>query len=127
MGKTLLVLFVVFVFIGGFLFFYNPSIHDIQRREWESKMDNQAGVVITVTLSNLSFESNEWKFDVIMDTHSVELDQDMTEIAILTDDSGKEYSPARWEGVPAGGPHREGGLGFYPITPPPQIITIKNS
>jgi len=135
MNKAITIFVLALAFIGGFLVFYNPkstslptqensSVSETQQK-WESKIDDQASVTVTVTPSDLSLESNEWKFDVVMDTHSVELDQEMTRVAILTGDSGKEYSPARWEGAPAGGHHREGVLVFSPITPTPKSVELK--
>ena len=123
-------------FIGGFLIFYNlktvstpptQNNSDVSStvQKWESKIDEQANVTVTVTPIILSAKSGEWKFDVVLDTHSVELDQDMAKVAILTDDSGKEYRPARWEGAPAGGHHREGALVFSPMTPTPKSVELK--
>ena len=134
MNKAITIFILALAFVGVFLVFYKPkptslpsqensSVTETQQK-WESKTDDQASVTVTVTPTLLSAESREWKFDVIMDTHSVELDQDMTEVAILTDDSGKEYSPARWEGAPTGGHHREGTLFFAPITPYPQHLKL---
>ena len=134
MNKAITIFVLALAFIGGFLVFYNPkptslptqensSVSETQQK-WETKIDDQASVTVTVTPIILLVESEEWKFDVVMDTHSVELDQDMTEVAILTDDSGKEYSPVRWEGAPAGGHHREGILFFVPITPYPQHLKL---
>ena len=105
--------------MGGFLIFYNPKPEN-----WESKTDNQAAVSITVTSIDISSQSKEWKFDIVMDTHSVELDQDMTEFAVLIDDQDKEYKPIGWEG-PSGGHHREGVLVFDPIEPMPKYIELK--
>lgn len=129
--------------IGGFLVFYNPkparapapdsnpiqSNSDVSNslQKWESKIDEQANVTVTVTPSELGAESKEWKFDIVMSTHSVELDQDMTKVAVLIDDSGKEYSPVRWEGAPIGGHHREGILIFNKITPASKSIELKIS
>jgi len=134
MNKAITIFVLALAFIGGFLVFYNPkptslptqensSVSETQQK-WETKIDDQASVTVTVTPIILSVESEEWKFDVVMDTHSVELDQDMTKVAILTDDSGKEYGPVRWEGAPAGGHHREGILFFVPITPYPQHLKL---
>lgn len=135
MSKAITIFILALAFIGGFLVFYNPkstslpleensSVSETQQK-WESKIDDQASVTVTVTPTLLSGESREWKFDIVMDTHSVELDQDMTKVAILTDDSGKEYSLARWEGAPAGGHHREGVLVFSPITSTPKSVELK--
>ena len=124
-------------FIGGFLIFYNlktvstpptqnnSNVSDTSQK-WESKVDDQASVTITVTPTLLSVESGEWKFDVVMDTHSVELDQDMTKVAVLIDEQGKEYGALNWEG-PAGGHHREGILTFTKITPFPKSVELKIS
>jgi len=137
MNKAITIFVLALAFIGGFLIFYNPkpvsspnennseAINTEQK--WESKIDEQASVTVTVTPSDLSLKSNEWKFDVVLSTHSVELDQDMTKVAILIDDYGKEYSPARWEGAPAGGHHREGILTFTKITPFPKSVELKIS
>ena len=74
----------------------------------------QASVTVTVTPTLLDEKSGEWKFDVVMDTHSVELDQDMTKVAILIDEQGKEYKAQSWDG-PTGGHHREGVLSFNSV------------
>jgi hypothetical protein len=126
----------VLAFIGGFLVFYNPkpassptqNNSDVSgtSQKWESKIDEQASVTVTVTPTLLSEESEEWKFDVVMDTHSVELDQDMTKIAILIDEQGKEYKALNWEG-PTGGHHREGIITFNKITPAPKSVELKIS
>lgn len=126
--------------IGGFLIFY-PSRPAVQKtpatpetnqrtnnsQKWETKTDNQANVTVIITPSNLSAEAREWKFDIMIDTHSVELDQDMTKVAMLVDDSDKEYKPLRWEGAPAGGHHREGLLVFNRVTPTPKFVELKIS
>ena len=135
--KVVTVSILVLVLIGGFLIFYNPKtvstptqnnpdISDASQR-WESKIDDQASVTVTVTPTMLSEESGEWKFNIVLSTHSVELNQDMTKIAALIDDSGKEYSPVRWEGASAGGHHREGVLIFNKITPSPKSVELRIS
>lgn len=136
MNKTITIFILALAFIGGFLVFYNPkpassptqsnSDAPSTLQKWESKIDEQASVTVTVTPTLLSEESEEWKFDVVMDTHSVELDQDMTKIAILVDEQGKEYKALNWEG-PTGGHHREGIITFNKITPAPKSVELKIS
>ena len=135
MNKTITVSILTFTFIGGFLFFYKPKpvssptqnnfSTSITQQKWELKTDDQANVTVTVVPSGFSLQTKEWKFDIVMDTHSVELDQDLTEVAVLVDDGGKEYKPIRWEGPLAGGHHREGTLIFAPIMPYPQHLTLR--
>jgi hypothetical protein len=52
------------------------------------------------------------QFRITINTHSVELDFDLTEISVLYDDAGNSYKPITWEGSGQGGHHREGILGF---------------
>ena len=138
-NKTLTILTLVLAFLGGFLFFYRggptkelapvanqANQQTTTKQTWETKTEEQADVTVVVTPIDLSLNSKEWRFDVGMNTHSVELDQDMTKIAILVDDQGKEYKPISWEG-PVGGHHREGMLIFNQITTNPRSVELKIS
>ncbi len=136
MNKTLLTVLSTVAFIAGFFLFYQnrsqeqkaPTPETVQQtgtsQKWEAKIDDQANVSVVVTPLDLSPQSAQWTFDVGMNTHSVELDQDMTKIAVLVDDQGKEYKPLAWNG-PSGGHHREGTLTFARITPMPKSIELK--
>lgn len=137
-NKTLTILTLALAFLGGFLFFYRgsptkelapvanqASEQSATKQNWETKTEEQASVTLVVTPIDLSPNSKEWKFDVVMDTHSVELDQNMTKIAVLVGDQGKEYKPIRWEGAEAGGHHREGVLIFNQIKPNSKSVELK--
>ena len=134
MNKIATLSIVALAFVGGFIIFYNPkpvsnsvqesSLTPSTQQKWETEIDEQANVTVTVTPVDISSQSKEWRFDVVMDTHSVELDQDMTKIAILIDEQSNEYQPLAWEG-PTGGHHREGVLTFARITPTPKSIELK--
>ena len=43
------------------------------------------------------------KFEVRMNTHSVDLVQDMVAVSTLTDDQGRNYQPVNWQGSGPGG------------------------
>ncbi|MEK7543214.1 MAG: hypothetical protein AAB503_02835 [Patescibacteria group bacterium] len=138
MRKTVIVILSAAAFIAGFLIFYQSRQIEEQKvpaapetsqqiggsQKWGTKTDSQANVNIVVTPLDLSPQSAEWKFDIGMNTHSVELDQDMTKSAVLIDDQGKEYRPLTWKG-PASGHHREGVLLFRTITPAPKSVELK--
>jgi hypothetical protein len=139
-NKTLTILTLALAFLGGFLFFYRggptkeltpvanqASEQTATKQNWETKTEEQESVTVVVTPLDLSPNSKEWRLDVGMNTHSVELDQDMIKISILVDDQGKEYKPIRWEGAEAGGHHREGVLIFNQITPIPKSVELKIS
>ena len=99
---------------------------DTNIKKWETKTDTQASVTVAVTPLDLSPQSKEWKFSIIMNTHSVELDQDMTKVAVLIDGRGNEYKPLNWGGL-VGDHHREGMLTFSQITPTPKSVELKIS
>ena len=140
MKKIIITIVLVAVLLGGFLIVYqsrsveqnapvaNQTSQQTNNSEtWQAKTDDQASVTIVITPLDLSVQSAEWKFNIIMDTHSVELNQDMIEVTVLSDDSNKEYRPIRWEGTGAGGHHREGVLIFNQIMPAPKSIELKIS
>lgn len=91
----------------------------------ETKIDAKGAVTVTVTPLGISSKVSEWKFDVGLSTHSIELDQDMTQVSVLVDDRGNEYKPTRWEGAGPGGHHREGLLVFKPISPIPKSVELQ--
>lgn len=134
MNKTITISILVLAFVGGFLVFYGPKTVSGPTQDnadaldtpqkWESKTDDQLAVTVIITPIDISFESKEWKFDIVMSTHSVELDQDMIRAAVLVDDFGKKYSPVKWDDAPAGGHHREGVLIFAPVVPYPRYLTL---
>ena len=120
MNKALTAILLFAVFVGGFIVLYR----DRPVQQETPAADDRASVTIMVTPLDIAPGSSEWKFDVVRDTHSVELDQDMTKIAVLRDDQGKEYPPVRWDGAPPGGHHREGILVFGAVQPTPQTVEI---
>ena len=138
MKNKILTILSIVVFMGGFLIiFLSGPVQQIapidnqtnqqpdNSQTLETKTDEQASVTVTVTPMNISPQSKEWKFDIVMDTHSVELDQNMIVVATLLADNGEEYKPLRWEGAEAGGHHREGVLIWSAIEPMPQSVEIK--
>lgn len=91
-----------------------------------SRIDNQASIKVVVTPVDISPKSKEWKFSIVMDTHSIELNQDLIKTSILVDEQGQEYKPLRWDG-PIGGHHREGVLVFNRMVSDSKTIELKIS
>ncbi|MDQ3099719.1 MAG: hypothetical protein M3Q44_08295 [bacterium] len=135
-SKTISIVVLAIVLIGvGFMFVTRErplseapktsvTSSDTNTKKWETKIDTQASVTVAVTPLDLSPQSIEWKFSIVMDTHSVELDNDMTKVVILVDGQGKEYKPLNWDGS-VGGHHRDGVLTFSQITPTPKSVELK--
>ena len=97
-----LVLFVILATLIGLI---------IEAGAYERKSNNENNVRIEIIPEQLG-PGKQAKFNIRMNTHSVELSQDMVAVSILKDDKGHEYRPIRWNGSPQGGHHREGVLEF---------------
>ena len=88
-----------------------------------TKNNSGGSVDVAVTPTALGI-GESITFDIAMNTHSVDLSDDMTQIVILRDDTGKEYKPTSWEGGEAGGHHREGNLKFAALTGKPKYVEL---
>ncbi len=65
-----------------------------------------------------------WEFEMTMETHTRNLDDDLTKVTQLVAD-GKPYAPLAWDGTPPGSHHRKGVLRFPSITPPPRALELR--
>lgn len=72
--------------------------------------DEQGEVTVEVTPLLLQ-AGKDAKFEVVLDTHSVELSYNLMEAASLIDNQGKQYKPISWSGG-SGGHHLSGELVF---------------
>lgn len=93
--------------------------------QMEKQTSDEGGVEVTVTPGVLAPEANTWDFEVSLNTHSVELAEDVARVSVLVDEQDKEYRPLSWTGDPPGGHHREGILSFDPINPAPAAIRLE--
>lgn len=88
-----------------------------------AQTDTQANVTVVVKPVQLS-SSAPAVFTVNFETHSVNLDFDVTKIATLTDDKGNTYKNPTWQGSPAGGHHRNGQLIFDTLSQNITSVTL---
>jgi len=93
--------------------------------QWETKTDDQPPVTIRVTPVELGKDAKTWKFQIVFDTHSGNLDDDVLVAATLANDKGNVYKSTAWEGPGPGGHHREGILIFNTINPLPPFVELK--
>ncbi len=75
------------------------------------RSDGQGSVTVEVTPLNLNAPADTLEFDIVMDTHSVELSMDLATLATLTTDTGVTVQATLWD-APRGGHHVEGKLIF---------------
>lgn len=80
----------------------NPSITII---------DSQGSVTVEATPLNLDAPADTLEFDVVLDTHSVDLSMDLAVLATLTTDTGITVQATLWD-APRGGHHVAGKLIF---------------
>lgn len=128
------------VLIAGFLFYIGafdgtkelptkraeqPAQDDIVAEQWETKTDDQPPVTIKATPIELGKDAYAWRFQIVFDTHSGSLDDDILAVASLADEKGSTYRPTAWEGLGPGGHHSEGVLMFNSIAPAPQFVELK--
>lgn len=106
MRKILILLFLIF--IAGLLVFRSDETKSTNKT-YETQANEEGEVGVSVTPLSLSKDST--KFKVVLTTHSVDLDYDLKEISVLTDDQKKEYKALSWSGG-RGGHHLEGTLIF---------------
>jgi hypothetical protein len=77
----------------------------------DSQSATQSPVTVEVVPVALAKDSPRWEFRVALNTHSLELNEDMAEATVMVG-NGREYPPLGWEGDGPGGHHREGILRF---------------
>jgi len=106
---SLLVLSIIVV-LGSYFYISSQNNElSLKQTSFQTLTSNENNVEFQVTPLSVN------DFQIVMDTHSVDLDFDLTEISILYDDAGNAYKPLKWDGSEPGGHHREGILKFSPI------------
>ncbi len=83
------------------------------------------GGSVSIQVTPIAFKMGApLEFDIAMNTHSVDLADDMLKAVVLRDDSGMEYAPTAWDGPAGGGHHREGKIKFAPLTMNTKSLTL---
>ncbi len=90
---------------------------------YKRQSNRQKGVTVAVEPTQLA-PGREGKFKIKMNTHSVELNHDMSSVATLVDDNGHRYRPQNWDGSPPSGHHRSGTLQFPELEGNPNSIKL---
>lgn len=127
-NKYIIGILTLAIIILGF-WIYNPKTQStvpviaVETSVFEPRESSVDGATISVLPETVSAKNSEWAFVIVMDTHSIELDNDLMESVILTA-AGVQYQPLRWEGDPPGGHHRSGKLVFKAVDPYPPDLTV---
>jgi len=76
-----------------------------------ARVDDQGEVSVRIVPLNLADPGESLDFEVVLDTHSVDLSMDLAQLATLTTDTGATVGAQIWD-APRGGHHVEGVLSF---------------
>ena len=83
--------------------------------EGETRLDEQGAVVFTVTPLNLDSPGDTLDFEVVMETHSVDLAWDLAAMSTLQTDTGVEVQATTW---PVGNGHHYSATLLFPAATP---------
>jgi hypothetical protein len=84
-----------------------------------------SGVTVKVTPRDVAPAAETWAIDVVFDTHTQELSDDLLKTTVLVTDDGRELKPSAWKGAAPGGHHREGTLEFTAPQPAPKAFELR--
>lgn len=76
-----------------------------------TRIDEQGMVIVEITPLNLGAPADTIEFDVVLNTHSVDLSMDLAKLVTLTTDTGISIQATSWD-APRGGHHVSGKLIF---------------
>lgn len=119
-----------FAAIAAFSSIYNSRMAGIiaashaAESGYASQVSNEREIKVTATLQNIPNEAKTWDFEVVLETHTKALNDDLAKSSLLIAD-GKQYLPLGWEGAPPGGHHRKGLLRFKAVAPQPQSVELQ--
>jgi hypothetical protein len=88
-----------------------PPIDEADTSSDMTRSDQQGAVVVSITPLNLADSSEQLEFDVVLETHSVDLSMDLAVLSSLTTDTGVIMQATLWD-APRGGHHVSGKLIF---------------
>lgn len=80
---------------------------------------------VSIRVTPRSLEGPTWDFDVVLDTHSRELSDDLLRTVVLVGPDGSAIAPLEWRGAAPGGHHRAGLLRFKATEPRPAAIVLR--
>ncbi|OGC50063.1 hypothetical protein A2716_01165 [candidate division WWE3 bacterium RIFCSPHIGHO2_01_FULL_40_23] len=113
------ILILLYVLRGGKLANTNETSDNVFLLETQKKKVGDVEVLATPKLSSTAFEVS-----FVLDTHSVELNYDLTLLAVLTNEEGETLTPLKWKGDALGGHHRKGQLFFQPFPTMPKTLDL---
>jgi hypothetical protein len=87
----------------------------VESEPYETRTDSQGSVTFEVTPIGLSVAAETLEFDVVMNTHSVDLAWDLAAQSVLRTEAGLEVQALSW---PLGSGHHYSGRLAFPARSP---------
>ena len=122
MIKSLSLILLVAVVFGAVLL---DSVPSSTAATLVARSSDEAGIKVVVTPKALGPGAKVWEFEVVFDTHTKPLNDDLALIAALVDEAGRRYVPLAWQGDPPGGHHRKGILQFSAPAEMPKSVELQ--
>lgn len=122
-SKTTIILagVVAFTILAVWIIAARKNTAPAQPSTYQTQTKEGGNVTVIVTPQELAI-SKPPIFQIVFDTHSINLDFDVAQVSELHDDQGNTYGTPVWDGAPPGGHHRKGMLTFP--TPLKQVLAI---
>lgn len=80
---------------------------------------------VTVKALPTKLVGDVWEFEIVMETHSQDLKDDLLKIASLVAADGTSVLPTGWKGNAPDGHHRKGTLRFNALKPRPDTLELR--
>ena len=90
----------------------------------DARKSDVAGIQVVVTPRPFGQAASNWEFEVVLDTHTKPLNDDLVRASELIAD-GRSYAPVGWQGDQPGGHHRKGTLSFPRPPAMPKVMEVR--
>ncbi|KKP31785.1 MAG: hypothetical protein UR21_C0005G0007 [Candidatus Woesebacteria bacterium GW2011_GWC2_31_9] len=98
--KQKLFIIIFAIFLVSLIIYSKFIIKNKSNIVLDTQTNSEGSVIVEITPPQDILENfNIWRFSVNLNTHSIELTEDLTKISVLIDDKGKIYNPESWDEV----------------------------
>lgn len=118
-GTRLITVFALATAVAAWTFFQPAAAAELAQ-----KSTSDAGVTVRAKPRDVSAGAEAWTFEIVLETHSADLSDDLKSTATLAGPGGAAQRATAWEGDPPGGHHRKGVLRFAPPKPRPDVLVL---
>ena len=129
LNKILFVVSIIVLMIVGFGIVKSRNkkepltIKTQAQNKFISQENEGKNVKVIVTPKTLAVGEKP-SFNIVFETHSVDLNFDVAQISSLVDEKGKVFNNSIWEGTGPGGHHRNGDLTFNEILSKTKLVKL---